>query len=209
MSGTFRRSRIPRTSPTSELHSSAGFLLVIYCHRLWASGWFFHCVLALNVGCPLLQQSSRLCLAQIFLARLARLKLLRLLGLALPSQRLLDDYLPSRSVGFSSTTPAWVALWRHGMGRNRGNSWQILGSFAVLPCSGRGGNHSWILTTASGSGLIPSADTTRPRYIVSVRMKSHFSARILKPASLRHSNTSLILAMWSSIVSVAITMSSM
>ena len=72
-----------------------------------------------------------------------------------------------------------------------------------------GGNHSWILVTASGSGLIPSADTIRPRYLVSVRMKSYFSARILKPASLRHSNTSLILIMWSSIVSVAITMSSM
>ena len=56
-----------------------------------------------------------------------------------------------------------------------------------------GDMHSWILVTASGSDFMPSADTTRPRYLVFVRMKSHFSARMLKPASLRHSNTSLIL----------------
>ena len=134
MSGTFRRSKIPRTSTTSELQRSAGFLLLICCHRLWASGWFFHCVLALDVGCPLLQQCSRLCLAQIFLTRLARPKWLHLPGLASPSQRLLGAYLLSKSVGFSSTTLAWIALWRHGIGGNRGNSWQILGSFAVLPC---------------------------------------------------------------------------
>ena len=134
MNGTIRRSRKPRTSPTSELHSSAGFLLVICCHRPWASGWFFHCVLALDVGCPLLQQCSRLCLAQNFLARLVRLKWLHLLGLASPSQRLLGAYFPSRSVGFSLTTLDWVALWLHGKGRSRGNSWQILRSFAVPPC---------------------------------------------------------------------------
>ena len=61
--------------------------------------------------------------------------------------------------------------------------------------------------SSSSSGLMPSADTTRPRYLVSVPMRSLFSARTLKPASLRHLNFSIFLAaIWSSMVSTAMTM---
>ena len=60
-----------------------------------------------------------------------------------------------------------------------------------------------------GSGLIPLAESTRPRYVISDFIKSHLATLILKRASRRHSNTSRKRIMWSSIVSVAMTMSSM
>ena len=59
--------------------------------------------------------------------------------------------------------------------------------------------------TACGSGLMPAAKTNLPKSSFSVRMKLHFSARILKP---RKSITSRMLSRWSCIVSVAITIAS-
>ena len=60
-----------------------------------------------------------------------------------------------------------------------------------------------------GSGLVSSAETTRPKYLTSDFIKSRLATPIKKPASRRHSNTSRKRTMWSSIVSVAMTMSSM
>ena len=48
----------------------------------------------------------------------------------------------------------------------------------------------------------------RPRYLISDFKKSYLPTLILKPASRRHSNTSRKRTMWSSTVSVAMTMSS-
>ena len=39
-------------------------------------------------------------------------------------------------------------------------------------------------------GLIPSADTIRPRYMFSEFTKSHLETRILKPAVRKHRKTS-------------------
>ena len=179
---------------------------MICCRRLWVAGWSFRCVAVVEVGCRLLRLHWRRCPTQIVLLRLALPKRLHLLEPALQRRRLPGASLPNGSAVFFYYF--LHRLYLSCVERNEvaviiGKSHEALELFFVP----RG--HPFILVTASGSGLMPPADTTRPRIFVSVRMKSHFSARILKPASLRHSNTSFIRAIWSSIVSLAMTMSSM
>lgn len=81
--------------------------------------------------------------------------------------------------------------------------------YELVQVSHHGARESWMDFTLSGHGEIPSTEIWYPKNVTLVWLKTHFIGFITMPYCFKHSNTCLTWLIWSCIVQLTKSMSSM